>query len=746
MKSIAKINPKLQVVLSNLVDRNDVFKMDISELREYFTDKKTGKLKLDVLKRISDLFEQMRAQSTADMRQTVDTVEEIPFACKILKPKEAFSLSLAKLSEADLLDIYDKKGVVVEANKLNRMVLVMFSEKHQVWVPRNGIVRTQGNSPSKPVPKKSERPVSKYLSAAQLREKISTRSTSPRERERSRSRSQDKKLVRVMVKIPDAKELEEAKQRTRARLEARNKQKKRKNRRQRAKSQEQPRIGRGPLFASDAGPIRMPRRRAKSLTEVEKYQQQKNRITIGGLLQKTRDAKRIIADRNFKQRKGTGKKISYGPGAKRAATYSAEFEDGGGTYAPYNKLSRYEKMLAAQQMQQSGPVVRKRPPTGSGEPYQHPIYGDINVGNADYHHPAYSNMKQPDWDKLSGKQSDAKSEPEDYATQIKQRIASEKNDLANSSEPANGTYASQIRNAISLARQRSKEQVAEVPDVGGNRFDVDQMGGAQPGYNQDVANQAGGYNQGWGNSNFAPQEGPWGPNQGWGSQVPAAVNTGGPTVDENGETKVTKSDSGMDFIAYHDRLFSQHLNGMSGGANSGRKETRSLLERLNDKKNRVTLATLKDQKAGLTDQLRKFDMHAKVQKPNPANPRSKPAKIEKKPVDNRNLFERRRDAKQKHALNVQKLRNAVDSRKDLHSFHANPIRAAQFEITTNYLKLYEECVATFGGEIYTPETLRRLLGKIIHVHKTNLEKGTALFQEDEVIYELPRSCLTFIKS
>jgi len=280
---------------------------------------------------------------------------------------------------------------------------------------------------------------------------------------------------------------------------------------------------------------------------------------------------------------------------------------------------------------------------------------------------------------------------------------------------------------------------------GGARFDAEQMGGSQPGYNQDVANQAG-YTQGWGNPN-ANNEGPWGPNQGWGSQVPAAANTGGPTaVDENAETKATKSDSGMDFIAYHDRLFSQHLDGI-GGANSGRnKDSRSLLERLNDKKNRVTLATLKDQKAGLTDQLKKFDMHAKVQKPNPPNPRAKPKKTEKKAVDNRNLFERRRDAKQKHGLTVKKLRNAVDDRKDLHGFHSNPIRTTQFEITTNYLKLYEECVATFGREIYTPETLRRLLGKIIHVHRTDLDKGTALFQEGEVIYELPRCCLTFIKS
>jgi len=532
MSAVEQINPKLKIVLSNLVDRNDVFKMEIDELREYFTDKLTKKLKQDVLYRIGDLFDRMKEKKAADARRALESNEEIPYACKILKPKEAFSLSLSKLDDEKLKAMYDKAGVVIQANKINGMVLVMFSEKEQVWVPRKGVLRT-GKAPAAgaAAAKKYEKPLS-YISAAHLREK------SPGDRERSRSRSTDKKIGLVR----NAKELEAAKQRTRARLKTRMKKKRRKRTRQRAKSQDSaPKKGRGALFANDAAfPISMPRARANSLTEVKKYQQQKNRITIGGLLKKTRDSRAVIERRNFKERRGTGKVVSYDSPGSQKQDAGEGFEEIG-SYAPYEKLHRMEKAFKAQQLNQQdgGGAPRKQRLNEHEDPYQHPIYGNINIEDNNYEHPMYSTMKQPDWEKLP-----------------------------------------------------------KTNDGG--------RAGAGTGltFNEETGM--------WAPAN-ENNEGPWGANQGWGADVvPEAGAAGATTADDE---NVDQKDKAMDYDSYHDRLFSQHLDGMNNGSATPKyKDSRTLLERLSDKKNRVTLANLKDQKADLVDQLKRFDMHAKVKK------------------------------------------------------------------------------------------------------------------------------------
>jgi len=678
MDAVEKVNPKLKVILSNLASKDDVFSMDIDELREYFTDKVTKKLKMDVLERISALFDKIRTLKAA--LPQIGAGEGIPYACKILKPKEAISLkNLSKLDDEALTALYDRQGVVVESNKLNGMVLVMFSENDQVWVPRGGVLRTGSAAPAR-VSGKAQKPVSKYISAAHLREKISTRSTSPRERERSRSRSQEKKLVRV--KIPNSKEIEEAKQRTRARLQARMK-KQNKKKRTRAKSQEQsaPQKGRGALFANDAAfPIRMPRRRAKSFSEVEKYQQSKDRITIGGLLKQTLEARQVIKDRNFKQRKGTRKPnasyIEGGPGlAAGGGAGGVDVADIGESYAPYDKLNRLQKMDAAYQQQQqaeNGAIPRKRPEVGNdGVPYEHPMYGNIN---------------------------------DDHM--------------------------------YSILPPQQKKRV---------NFNDDNAA-AQAGYHPDMPNQ------GWGGNNqSANGEMPWGPNQGWGAQVVGDDGAPVPSAPKNPENAEAEDDKAINYMEYHDRLFSQHLDGM-GGATGGLQmgnDGRTLLERLSDKKNRVTLAQLKNRETELKDQLKKFDMHSKPSKPLPPNPRMK-AKIKKeKVVDNRNLFERRRDAKAKHSLTIKKLRDTVDERRDLtgmgHPMTSGHIKTTRFEITRNFALIYEEVISTFGYEMYSTDVLRRMLGMQIHVHKMNSEKKTCLFEQEEVIYELPRSCLTLIK-
>jgi len=683
MDAVEKVNPKLKVILSNLSTKDDVFSMDIDELREYFTDKVSKKVKMDVLERISALFDKIRTLKAA--LPTVGAGKGIPYSCKILKPKEAISLkNLSKLDDEALTALYDRQGIVVEANKLNGMVLVMFSENDQVWVPRGGVLRT-GSASSARISGRAQKPVSKYISAAHLREKISTRSTSPRDRERSRSRSQEKKLVRV--KIPNAKEIEEAKQRTRARLQARMQKRdlaEKKKRRSRAKSQEQqaPQKGRGALFANDAAfPIRMPRRRTKSFSEVEKYQQQKDRITIGGLLKQTLDARQVIKDRNFKQRKGTrqakvnpyyiedGSGIAAGGGAG-----GVDVADIGESFAPYDKLNRLQKMDAAYQQQQQAEngaaIPRKRPEVGNdGVPYEHPMYGNIN----DEHH-------------------------------------------------------------YSILPPQQKKRV---------NFNDDNAA-PQAGYNPDMPNQ------GWGGNNqSANGEMPWGPNQGWGAQVVGDDGAAIPSAPPNPENAEAEDDKPINYMEYHDRLFSQHLDGM-GGTNGGLQtgnDGRTLLERLTDKKNRVTLAQLKNRETELKDQLKRFDMHSKPSKPLPPNPRMK-AKIKKeKVVDNRNLFERRRDAKAKHSLTIKKLRDSVDERRDLTGMgHAvSNIKTTRFEITRNFALLYEEVISTFGYEMYPTDVLRRMLGMVIHVHKLNPEKKTCLFEQEEVIYELPRSCLTLIK-
>jgi len=677
MDAVEKVNPKLKIILSNLASKDDVFSMDIDELREYFTDKVTKKVKMDVLERISALFDKIRTLKAA--LPQIGAGEGIPYACKILKPKEAISLkNLSKLNDEALTALYDRQGVVVETNKLNGMVLVMFSENDQVWVPRGGVLRTGSAKAPARVSGKAQRPVSKYISAAHLREKISTRSTSPRERERSRSRSQEKKLVRV--KIPKRKEIEEAKQRTRARLQARMK-KQNKKKRTRAKSQEQsaPQKGRGALFANDAAfPIRMPRRRAKSFSEVEKYQQTKDRITIGGLVKQTLHARQVIKDRNFKQRKGTrkpnGPYIEGGPGlAAGGGAGGVDVADIGESYAPYDKLNRLQKMDAAYQQQQqaeNGAIPRKRPEVGNdGVPYEHPMYGNIN---------------------------------DDHM--------------------------------YSILPPQQKKRV---------NFNDDNAA-AQAGYHPDMPNQ------GWGGNNqSANGEMPWGPNQGWGAQVVGDDGAPVPSPPKNPENAEAEDDKAINYMEYHDRLFSQHLDGM-GGATGGLQmgnDGRTLLERLSDKKNRVTLAQLKNRETELKDQLKKFDMHSKPSKPLPPNPRVK-AKIKKeKVVDNRNLFERRRDAKAKHSLTIKKLRHTVDERRDLTGYPmtSGHIKTTRFEITRNFALIYEEVISTFGYEMYSTDVLRRMLGMQIHVHKMNPEKKTCLFEQEEVIYELPRSCLTLIK-
>jgi len=746
MDAVEKVNPKLKVILSNLSTKDDVFSMDIDELREYFTDKVSKKVKMDVLERISALFDKIRTLKAA--LPTVGAGKGIPYSCKILKPKEAISLkNLSKLDDEALTALYDRQGIVVEANKLNGMVLVMFSENDQVWVPRGGVLRT-GSASSARISGRAQKPVSKYISAAHLREKISTRSTSPRDRERSRSRSQEKKLVRV--KIPNAKEIEEAKQRTRARLQARMQKRdlaEKKKRRSRAKSQEQqaPQKGRGALFANDAAfPIRMPRRRTKSFSEVEKYQQQKDRITIGGLLKQTLDARQVIKDRNFKQRKGTrqakvnpyyiedGSGIAAGGGAG-----GVDVADIGESFAPYDKLNRLQKMDAAYQQQQQAEngaaIPRKRPEVSNdGVPYEHPMYGNIN----DEHHYSILPPQQ--------KKDETNQEAEDYATQIKQAFAIGKKN-AQSDEPEHGSYQSQI-----LDRMKHEKSLENNLEEGGEELPPERVNfnddnaAPQAGYNPDMPNQ------GWGGNNqSANGEMPWGPNQGWGAQVVGDDGAAIPSAPPNPENAEAEDDKPINYMEYHDRLFSQHLDGM-GGTNGGLQtgnDGRTLLERLTDKKNRVTLAQLKNRETELKDQLKRFDMHSKPSKPLPPNPRMK-AKIKKeKVVDNRNLFERRRDAKAKHSLTIKKLRDSVDERRDLTGMgHAvSNIKTTRFEITRNFALLYEEVISTFGYEMYPTDVLRRMLGMVIHVHKLNPEKKTCLFEQEEVIYELPRSCLTLIK-
>jgi len=738
MDAVEKVNPKLKIILSNLASKDDVFSMDIDELREYFTDKVTKKVKMDVLERISALFDKIRTLKAA--LPQIGAGEGIPYACKILKPKEAISLkNLSKLNDEALTALYDRQGVVVETNKLNGMVLVMFSENDQVWVPRGGVLRTGSAKAPARVSGKAQRPVSKYISAAHLREKISTRSTSPRERERSRSRSQEKKLVRV--KIPKRKEIEEAKQRTRARLQARMK-KQNKKKRTRAKSQEQsaPQKGRGALFANDAAfPIRMPRRRAKSFSEVEKYQQTKDRITIGGLVKQTLHARQVIKDRNFKQRKGTrkpnGPYIEGGPGlAAGGGAGGVDVADIGESYAPYDKLNRLQKMDAAYQQQQqaeNGAIPRKRPEVGNdGVPYEHPMYGNINDDHM------YSILPPQQ------KKDETNQEAEDYATQIKQAFAIGKKSVE-SDEPEHGPYTSQILDRMKHGKnlENKEEGGEELPErVNFN----DDNAAAQAGYHPDMPNQ------GWGGNNqSANGEMPWGPNQGWGAQVVGDDGAPVPSPPKNPENAEAEDDKAINYMEYHDRLFSQHLDGM-GGATGGLQmgnDGRTLLERLSDKKNRVTLAQLKNRETELKDQLKKFDMHSKPSKPLPPNPRVK-AKIKKeKVVDNRNLFERRRDAKAKHSLTIKKLRHTVDERRDLTGYPmtSGHIKTTRFEITRNFALIYEEVISTFGYEMYSTDVLRRMLGMQIHVHKMNPEKKTCLFEQEEVIYELPRSCLTLIK-
>merc|ERR1719361_1840823 len=99
---------------------------------------------------------------------------------------------------------------------------------------------------------------------------------------------------------------------------------------------------------------------------IEKWSKSRNKITIGSLLQQTKDAKQVIEDRNRRHKKGTGKTKTL---LEMDSNVSGKLEPStkgdtsvGESYAPYDKLARYQQRqeklnnLRQQQEQHQAPV------------------------------------------------------------------------------------------------------------------------------------------------------------------------------------------------------------------------------------------------------------------------------------------------------------------------------------------------------------------------------------------------------